>query len=154
METKENWISLEGYSLNINHLNQDIITGSFKIRLNEDYLFIPFEGLINICHGNHLEFCFIVDWHFYVTNGTCYTSFIGKNYFEDDIEYLRLKWLLVYEIIEPKKQNLSIKGRNKFIKVSNEIINMDFNSESGNLPYPFFIDAIKTKVGSEKYNIE
>ena len=151
MEAKENWISPEGYSLNINHLNQDMIVGDFKISLSGNDLFIPFEGLINICHGNQMEFCFIVDWHFYVTSGTCYTSFAGKNYFDNDVEYLSLKWLLVHEIDKPEKQNLSIRGKNKFIKVSKEINNLNFANGSDNLPYPFFIDVIKTKVGTERY---
>ena len=150
MEAKENWISPDGYALNINHLNQDMIKGDFKIRYNGDHVFIPFEGLINICFGNHLEFCFIVDWQFYVSNGICYTSFAGKNYFNDGSEYISLKWLLVYETDLPSKQSLSVKGKNRFVKVSETINSIDSVNDSDNLPYPFYIDVIKTSVNIEK----
>ena len=154
MEAKEHWISSEGYSLNINQLNQDTITGNFTISSNGDKLFVPFEGLISICYGNQLEFCFIVDWHLYVTDGRCYTSFVGKNYFEKNIEHISLKWLLVHEIDRSIKQNLSIRGGNKFIKVSGKINNQGSYNESSNLPWPFFIDMVKTKVGTERTGID
>ena len=149
METKENWISKEGYSLNISRLNQDVISGNLEIGLDGEDMLVPFEGLINHRFGNQFEFCFIVDWHSYVANGICYTSFVGKNYFKNDIEYIGLKWLLVYEINRPKLQNLSIQGKSKFIRVLKEINNQDLSRESNNLPCPFFIDMIKTKVGTE-----
>lgn len=149
MEAKENWISPDGYLLNINQITRDIITGNFEICLDKDRLFIPFEGLTNIYHNNQIEFCFVIDWHSYVANGTCYTSFTGKNYFENNIEHIILKWLLVCEMNKPE-QNLRIRGRNKFLKVFERFNNQGLVKESNNLPHPFFIDVIKTKVSFGK----
>ena len=150
MEAKENWISPDGYAFDINHLNQDMIKGDFKVRYNGDHVFIPFEGLINICFDSQLEFCFIVDWQFYVSDAICYTSFLGKNYFNNDLEYVSLKWLLVYETNSPNMQSLSVKGKNRFVKVSDEIDGIDSIDGANNLPYPFYIDIIKTNMNIER----
>ena len=151
MEAKETWISPEGYLLHINQLTEDIIAGNFELRLNGDQMLTPFKGLRNICHRNRTEFCFIINWHLYVINGNCYTSFVGKNYFVNNVEYISLKWLLVHEINEPEQPNLSIRGRNKFTKIIKKFNNHHLVKESNTLPHPFFIDMIKTRIGSERY---
>ena len=154
METNENWISPEGYLLNINQLNQDIITGDIQINLNSDYLVIPFEGLINSCYESELEFCFVIDWDYHVNGGICYTTFVGKNYFENRIEYISLQWLLIHEGEGLTIHRISIKGKNRLFRAPNKISDLVFGNESNNVPYPFFIDAIKTNAEMIKYNVE
>ncbi|MDN5215550.1 hypothetical protein QQ020_25960 [Fulvivirgaceae bacterium BMA12] len=152
METKENWISPEGYSLKISQLNQDVITGDIKINLNNDYLVMPFEGLINICYGKELEFCFVIDWDYHIQDSICYTTFVGKNYFENSIEYIGLRWLLVHEGEGLKIHKVSIKGKNRLFKASGKVNNLVFANESNNVPYPFFMEAMKTKPEMLKYD--
>lgn len=154
METKEIWISPEGYLLNFTKINQDVIEGDIKINLNNDYLAIPFEGLINICYGRELEFCFVVDWAYPIMGGICYTTFVGKNYFENSIEYISLRWLLVHEGEGLKIHKVSIKGKNRLFKASKKVNNLIFANESNNVPYPFFNEALKTNSEMVKYDIE
>ena len=151
MEAKETWVSHEGYLLYINQLTKDIIAGNFEISLDEDQTLIPFTGLRNVCGSNQMEFCFVIDWHLYLVNGNCYTTFIGKNFFENNIEYVSLKWLFVHEINKPEQPNLSIRGTNKFTKVLEKFSNQRLRKEFNNLPHPFFIDTINTSVGLERH---
>ena len=116
METKENWISEEGYSIKFNQLNKHIITGNLQIRLGNNHLATSFEGLVNAAYANTFEFCFIAEW-FCQNSGWKYcATFAGKNFFKKQVEYIYLDWLLQHKNTKQKRQNPPVKGMNKFIK--------------------------------------
>lgn len=154
METSENWITKDGYSLVINHLHRSTIAGNLQLILNDQVLKIPFEAFINIHNPKQLEFCFFVDWNLYVTNGSCYSSFIGKSHIKENTKYLFLEWLLVFECTEPNTQILTIKGNNELVKASMIDIRPFFLNNRNNVPFPFFIKSIKTQVNIAKSKIQ
>ena len=142
MESVEHWISENNYSLFTEELNQHIITGYVSINLKNTFLNVPYKGLL-YKHNKRKETCdqpeflFTIDWSSYLPVGEASTAFYGRKFYENDLPYIDLEWLLTYRINHDKLQETAISGKSKLTKSqrrNNKIVFLDYSHMA---PHPF-----------------
>ncbi len=149
MGSVESWMSSKGYSLHLNRLSKDTVRGSLDINLNTRCITLPFKGLTNSESNSTLEFVFFIDWNYYVVCESCYTCFLARKNISQEVEYLNLSWLMIYKNSGFKTRNISIKGNNFLIDILGKTNSLKFPKESNQVPYPFPIDIVESKVDWE-----